>query len=70
MKRFQVALHRTMVDIETAHVVVEAGDADEARRLALAAYEDDPETTWTSTGRGLRTSTRKPARWRSCRGEQ
>ena len=42
-----------MVDIETAHVVVEAGDVDEARRLALAAYEDDPENdldlNWTGT---------------------
>ena len=43
MKRYRVALHRTIVDSETAHVVVEAVDADEARRLAVAAYEDDPD---------------------------
>ena len=40
MPRLEVELLRVVIERETAHVVFEAGDADEARRLALEHWED------------------------------
>ncbi len=43
MPRFRVELLRVVTDREGADVVVEAVDADEARKLALQMYEDDED---------------------------